>query len=286
MSDPLRAFTECIFCGSTEMTDEDFFPRWMSKALPREVFRGDGYYAYQLPRSVHDKKEFMDLWRKRRELYNSRVSGVVRGPAHSMKLRVACGSCNNGWMSSIENQVAGFLKAYIAKDKPRNPVYLRLSTSQWHCMARWVAMKATALLYANDFAMSKEELDEMSNGGIPRNVTIDYCPGIMCEDSYGTCGFVIPPSGVRREAAAIIGIKFSSQMLRFVYDAQIELRSYRGSLFPAFTVHPRTEVNIDVWASSIDINGWPGPFEHHMEELFDFVQDVNLIGRKDASAEQ
>lgn len=78
----------CIFCGKEgNLSKEHLWPDWLSKMYIRA---GDekhtfGSETYLNKEMVHD--------------------GVYERPGHlfSLKNRVVCQSCNNGWMSEVEN---------------------------------------------------------------------------------------------------------------------------------------------------------------------------------------
>ena len=85
------SFMHCCFCSSEDLTHEHIFPRWLSR-------------------------KFLKTDRERHQRFSLNFSSptpydnIAKGKSHkgriiSKKVKCVCKKCNNGWMSSIENEV-------------------------------------------------------------------------------------------------------------------------------------------------------------------------------------
>jgi len=83
---PMRT---CIFCGSTPLTREHIFPKWIVEMFPA------GEYSHGMGGTDTATQQ----WNKRN------MDSTVR---------CVCGSCNGGWMSAIEVEAKQVLKHLIA----------------------------------------------------------------------------------------------------------------------------------------------------------------------------
>ncbi len=112
----------CIFCGGTGMSKEHFWPKWasqnvsstQSKSYAQELHTSSGY-----PRvPVHPPHR-----RKR------------NGDLSTVKFRVVCRSCNNGWMSRVEQAAKPHLLALMSG------VPTVLDRAAQRSIAAWITMK-------------------------------------------------------------------------------------------------------------------------------------------------
>lgn len=112
----------CLFCDKVdELTDEDLVSIWVNKALtqrsgraPKVAFssrRVDGDQIYNLDRKL------------------SQTYSVIKIPD-------ICKSCNNGWMSVIDNEASKIIKPMLAEDRR-----FGLPVSEQTVLSRWLALK-------------------------------------------------------------------------------------------------------------------------------------------------
>jgi hypothetical protein len=95
-SQPQKPQGTCLFCGGNGMTKQHIWPNWMNSTISK--------------RANHNTQTTTDL----RGIYHSRGAynflgspnvKVQNGDIGTTKLRLICASCNNTWMSDIENAV-------------------------------------------------------------------------------------------------------------------------------------------------------------------------------------
>ena len=85
---------KCIFCGTEgNLSKEHLWPDWLSKLYLRKDSESHTFGS----KSYLNKKEVRD--------------GTYSRPGHlfSLKNRVVCVTCNNGWMSRVEEETKPIL---------------------------------------------------------------------------------------------------------------------------------------------------------------------------------
>lgn len=88
----------CIFCGKGGLTKEHVWPDWLQKHLPSRP----GNTAHKTGMVFTSK-------------YGMAISPIEQGkqsrpgPPTSRKLRIVCNTCNNEWMSILQNKAKGLL---------------------------------------------------------------------------------------------------------------------------------------------------------------------------------
>lgn len=117
----IRPRRTCIFCEGGKLTREHLWPQWSAPLF--DGARDPTYYDFTTAidrhtRSMSDTKRY-----------------TRQGGAHTKRLRVVCGACNNGWMSVLEVQVRPILEP-LASDSARS-----IGESDQSILARWIAMK-------------------------------------------------------------------------------------------------------------------------------------------------
>jgi hypothetical protein len=92
----------CIFCDAEGVTGEHLWPHWMTKLL-----RKDGQKDFT-PYVQIESFRNLDTG----EVTTGKPSrGRTTGPARARKYRIACRTCNGGWMSVIEQRAKPVLSA-------------------------------------------------------------------------------------------------------------------------------------------------------------------------------
>lgn len=120
---------KCIFCSNTGMTKEHFWPDWMRQHIG--VSESDTYKRSIL---TSDSKKPVKL----------KKESLKPGNLLSLKIRVVCAGCNNGWMSELENDMKPFLLSAIeGKDA-------ELQDTDIEKLARWIVMKVIVLEHSEE----------------------------------------------------------------------------------------------------------------------------------------
>jgi hypothetical protein len=132
---------ECIFCGSTDMSEEHLLADWMFRAVQA---RRRPRPRINLIRQNRESGEFEDY-------YGSRLDTA----------EVCCGVCNNGWMSQLDNAASRALKPLV---RGRRPVLL--GPDEQTEVSAWCVKTVTV----NDLPLT---------GG--RSVLRAYAPGLRRE---------------------------------------------------------------------------------------------------------
>lgn len=114
----------CVFCGSTKMSDEHVFPRWMHKFLPpRTAGRGA---SVRISEEGPHRTDVVDNHR-------------LRGPIRDWQIRSVCGNysgcCNNEWMRDIELQAQAVMEPMLRGEQ------IRLSEVDQKIIATWAILK-------------------------------------------------------------------------------------------------------------------------------------------------
>jgi hypothetical protein len=86
----------CIFCGKGSLTHEHVWADWLKRYIPKDMPEYTSLSAIVHP--THS------------ELKRKKHSGDIQ----SRRLRVVCQSCNNGWMSQLQERAKPYLLPLIA----------------------------------------------------------------------------------------------------------------------------------------------------------------------------
>lgn len=108
----------CCFCGGTPCTEEHIWPKWAHSMLPK----GDGHYRRL---QVGFQGEEQEVFSRDRQ-----------GSTTTIRIRRVCGTCNNEWMSSLEEQAQPVLTKLI-----RGRRFVLLAEDQ-DTLAQYFCMKA------------------------------------------------------------------------------------------------------------------------------------------------
>lgn len=118
----MKAQRTCIFCGNKgSISKEHFWPDWLGQYFTKSP--NDGNIS-----ELHAAK---GLQPKKLQFRKGRQGSVL-----TKKIRVVCKSCNNGWMSALEEKAKPILVAGICGHS------LELSQSQLAELAHWACVKA------------------------------------------------------------------------------------------------------------------------------------------------
>ncbi|MCA8948436.1 MAG: hypothetical protein KDE27_02980 [Planctomycetes bacterium] len=167
------------------------------------------------------------------------------------------------------------MKPYIEVDKPSNPMYLRLASSQWDTCAHWVAMKAAVIAADAGYLLPAGDLFNIKDGRIPPDARIEYMPSSVAADAYGVVVHGIRSKETGDLRCAVVAIRFTGQMFRYAWAGIPGKRLKSGGAFLTWSVQPRTKVPIMQWAEDLVKRGFRR-FESYMKELDEFASDVDL----------
>lgn len=112
----------CLFCGGSGLTEEHFWGDWAAKLFPR---------------TSHDKRLISIYDFKGADGRPAEPTERQVRSGHTVKWvqKVVCGTCNNGWMGTIENRAIPILLD-ITKSAPRE-----LSDEDRSNLALWITLK-------------------------------------------------------------------------------------------------------------------------------------------------
>ncbi len=99
MSDP-KIKRVCVFCGGTPLTNEHLFPQWVANTVLKDP---RGY-----PLDSRKRVRMVDGTERRWESTTPLA----------FTARTVCKTCNNTWMSEIENQAKPYLEPMITASSP------------------------------------------------------------------------------------------------------------------------------------------------------------------------
>ncbi|WP_444898853.1 hypothetical protein ACJJIX_12790 [Microbulbifer sp. VAAC004] len=144
----------CIFCGQSGMSKEHFWPSWI-----REHIKKDNRKRY-IHGSVQGAPKGNES--ENNEYYRS-------GDVTTITFRTVCKSCNNGWMSNLEEN----LKPIILNSMGNCDQHLSESETLW--LAKWITMKTMVSEHTKLDRHSTPESDLLSFGAnriIPKHFQI------------------------------------------------------------------------------------------------------------------
>ena len=133
---------KCVFCGGGNLTKEHIWPNWLKPYIPRNA----------LPISVHAMSLTATGPTGR---FSIRKPGLLDRPgdSQSQRLRVVCRSCNNGWLSRMQQSAKPILIPYLDGQWPSIPcVHQRI-------LAAWATMFTMVVDVANEGTSSPYQQD-------------------------------------------------------------------------------------------------------------------------------
>jgi len=111
----------CIFCGGFNLSKEHVWPDWTRKVLTEN------------PSPAHH--EWHNTFSNKGKVVKESGMRTRQGSTFTKKLRVVCKTCNNGWMSRLENDT----KPILLKLVQAEPTLL--GRKQQTLVAQWIALK-------------------------------------------------------------------------------------------------------------------------------------------------
>lgn len=156
---PQHESNKCIFCGSSEVSQEHIFAQWMRAYFPEKKF------ASTLHARTPDDK-----------LLETLKSGVSKGTesSYGYTSHMVCADCNGTWMSQLEEKVKGILvdKNDVFREKIRD---LKLDDSNIKQLALWIIVKAILLLLKANISpkLPPKALSELKHGNVPDGFLVE-----------------------------------------------------------------------------------------------------------------
>jgi hypothetical protein len=117
----------CVWCGGTPVTNEDAIPQWIMERL----YSGSGAKMARLATVERLSQQPPEMRRTRRV-----------GTQIALAKRV-CATCNNGWMSGMEEAVQPYLKAMMSG------ISVPLNGDAQQTVATWATKTAFMLTYTS-----------------------------------------------------------------------------------------------------------------------------------------
>ena len=122
---PNKPARKCIFCHSGNLSKEHLWPDWASPLLPPSL---DNRNSQQLRITENT------------HLVKPPEFKVRQGSLWTTKLRVVCASCNNGWMSALENKAKPILIPMIDTKSSHD-----LSADHMLILSQWITLNIMVL---------------------------------------------------------------------------------------------------------------------------------------------
>lgn len=119
----------CVFCGGLPLTREHVYPQWLQQfSAPRAYIQREGSHQGPFPQTVV-RQNAMGQY-----VVVDEVRGNRTPILHEVTVKSVCATCNNGWMSTLENSIRGPLKKMA---DPPNPVPHLVDAQTRTLLAAW-----------------------------------------------------------------------------------------------------------------------------------------------------
>jgi hypothetical protein len=193
----------CIFCGRLELCEEDLIPRWLdkyysSKKVGGKVLRVGTIAGKPQPQRRYDKMR--------------------------VKVRAVCPTCNNGWMSRLEQQVQPILARMVFNGPPS-----RLRQDDQKLLAAWFTKYLMVMewqVFTRPAFFTQDERSRFRDDQTPTaGMTIWIAPMRSNPGKPGTWVFrsvghdlSLPPQGMD---SPVIGIGYTLQLVFLVFQAAV-----------------------------------------------------------------
>lgn len=155
-------FPKCLFCQSDNLSKEHIFPKWIRPYLKETTFEGTQFTNFG--------NETLE------NVMGSSTTFGRKESSHGFTTNLACLSCNNTWMSKLENEVKSIL---IKENKLIDCVPINISQEDSQTLSVWLIVKALLLsnkLHSNIHLIPQRIFSNLMN----RNID----SGFLVESSY------------------------------------------------------------------------------------------------------
>lgn len=156
---PQHESNKCIFCGSSEVSQEHIFAQWMRAYFPEKKFASTLY-----ARTPDDK------------LLETLKSGVTKGTesSYGYTSHMVCAECNSTWMSQLEEKAKGILvdENDVFREKISE---LKLDDQNSKQLALWLIVKSILLSLKGNLSpkLPDNALSDIKNDDIPEGFIIE-----------------------------------------------------------------------------------------------------------------
>jgi len=131
---------QCVFCTNNANSPEHVWSKWM---------------APHFKRTAHDAREefFQDFHPK---TAGPPTRHEKHGHPTTMKLKVVCRVCNNGWMSGVESAAKPFIEPMLTGKRTRLNSEAQRAVTTWMAMKMMIVERAswTTAVFTRDQALS------------------------------------------------------------------------------------------------------------------------------------
>jgi hypothetical protein len=143
---------KCIFCEGTRLTKEHIWPDWLKDYIPKR-FKQTAH-ATNLSSTVLAPDTLQPL---SAHINHQIKKGVLQRPGdpHSRRLRIVCATCNNGWMSRLQQKAKQHLVPLIADD------WSQLSMHTSDILAAWATMYTMVVEFADENTLATENAERI-----------------------------------------------------------------------------------------------------------------------------
>ena len=138
---------QCIFCGSaTEITKEHVWADWLKAHIPKQLLN----YNAAVATEYADKPTELKV-------------KLVAGDPHSRRVKCVCATCNNGWMSQLQQAAKPIIVPFFENRE------VALNEKQQKLVAGWSAMAVMCSEFGDRsrIAISQESRDILYAHQVP-----------------------------------------------------------------------------------------------------------------------
>ena len=170
----------CIFCGSTKLSREHIFPRWLH---PFMAPRGNRAATVRISVEHKDRIDLVD---------DLRLSGALR----DFQVKCVCGNysgcCNNEWMRNLEDRVRPIIEPVLRGER------VRLSEGDQKVIATWAILKVMVMHHRFVHHTQRKQMRAKSEPPRRWNVWIANYGGRTTDGHWLVRPLGLDPPGSRR----------------------------------------------------------------------------------------
>lgn len=157
----------CIFCGQRPLTKEHIYGQWLKQLSLQASQKTDHMTSFVQPGIGRQQIKTMAKGKLHRN-----------GAPYSHQLRVVCRSCNNGWLSQIQEQAKPVLTELVEGKWPKFDNVTMLNVSLYSTMVTMVLEFADMNTIATP-AIERRQFFETKNPLSNWQVLIGLCDGTL-----------------------------------------------------------------------------------------------------------
>lgn len=257
---------ECIFCGQGGLTKEHFYPSWMHPFIPNNTLRGEKVITSHPVKGETIERD------------SSGNAGL-----HTMKLRVVCAPCNNGWMNRLENEARPTLTKMILGQRHL------ISDDQQEKVAKWCVAKVIVAEHATGAVPMTPPADRQSfahSREIPDYFRVYVCAHKL-EPQLGYTRRTSTVSLARgRPVPELQGMRRNVQQVSFFMGkALVHVNAARVE---GFAIEDRFQMplvhkDMRFWPPSHSRIKWPGKSVLHFEQIRALANSWAIIAQSNST---